>query len=512
MLPRSGLKAACLLSLSLYSFNVWSASFDVKDFEVYYDTRQANEGDIYLHSKELFVPIGIDIMVPIILPSKGTVYFDKDQNEIVSTSITDQTASELTVAIEQTHYLYEDVNTDGVTDVRVYSLEGDGSGIVFYGSHNSDIPTAVAFSFSSAPPSTQFGSSSQLAASHPGVKVFTASESNIDVVSLAPPNFNGVSVNNFTQFSSSDRPIRIVNSPGVYNRPDGSQGYRYAAETIVVSAENIELVNNIEVVGVSADIIFVTTGASGKISCDNCRFNNIGRLSLINAKSTSLPHMASYSIGAMEVSSGGQVVISNLYAPGIVALDILTNELSLQGKIDTHQKVNQHGVGLYSPSESGDKVMGAGQANILLGENTWDYETQAVLAVKKSGTFDFTGEIYSLAVNLSASGDLNFNGYIDTRADVVSTIPYKYGVFVPTEAISINALGESNLHIYSDMISSGAVTLNSTNNVYFHPFLEPLNGKNINVIAKNTVQNDSLLKGQVVTIAAAEVINQGQIT
>lgn len=514
MLLKNSFIAAFLLACSFFSSSILAQAFNVTEFDIYYDDSAGNKGDIYLHSPERFVPIGINIMVPILLPSKGTVVFDKDQNELDATTLTPSALTRLIEGVEKTDYFFEDVNADGALDVRIYNQTNDGSGIVVYGNASSGSASATAFDFTNAPHSARFASSSQLRPSHGGVKIFTATESNVDIVSVVPPNSSGVSVNSFERFTSTDRPIRINNSAGYYTDNHGVQRAKDAATSIVVIADEAQLKHPIEILGASADLIILTPSESGTIHCENCVFKNVNKISLITAVPSVGISAADTSLGILRPGLQSSINISNLNAPGAITLEIVTQSLEISGVVDTHLRAVANGNGGFTELAQGDKLIGSAQTNMLLGQLLWDYQSgQVVKLINHNASFRLTGDFYSTAVNIVANGDFSLAAFIDTRADVVATADYQGAVYVPSEGITISVLGENrSLLIGTDSVSNGEIAYQATGNVKLLPTIQPTSARRLSVIAGKTIYNYANLAAQNLSLSGHNIFNEGKLT
>lgn len=490
-----------------------AATKDITDYDIYYGDIN-NDGDntnIHLHIPDQFVLIHGDIAVPLLIPKEGGVTYNASENSLSARDLEQDEADAYTAALEDVDYLYEDANGDGHTDVRVYSQNNDGSGVIFYGNGTGALPTAQAFTFASAPYSSSFASSSQLKAGQADIKIFTATESGQDVVTMSAPNANGVSVNRFAEFDVTDRDLSIMNHAGWHNDQFGNQVWRDAAQTIVVIADRVTLTKKISVSGMPADIVILAPNADSEISCDNCVFENALRISLLTATPARMLSQNTTIIGSVGAGPQTQITITDLFAPGSIALDLVTRDLSFAGVIDTHSRAMKANGGGFEFVEHGSELVGSASVNLMLGEITWHYETQTLQFARHSGTIHLGGDIRSSAVNASIAGDLVFGGYIDTRTDGMATTNYKDGVYVPQEQVSLIALDGGNLTMNSTVDSGGEVTLQGTGNVLLNSTLLPIKAKSLKVLAQSKVTNLTSIEVQQLGIAADTIVNEGKL-
>ncbi|MCY4044209.1 MAG: hypothetical protein OXE99_03930, partial [Cellvibrionales bacterium] len=123
-------------------------------------------------------------------------------------------------------------------------------------------------------------------------------------LSPSTPNSSGISVNRFDRFDL-DQDLNIFNLPS-----------QNPAKTIIIKSDQIKINGTVEVIGVPANIVFLTTEYIGGISCDSCSFNNISRLSFLLASGEEIKE-----IDTKDISKLG---ILNSKASGLLRLGSLT--------------------------------------------------------------------------------------------------------------------------------------------------------------------------------------------
>ena len=89
--------------------------------------------------------------------------------------------------------------------------------------------------------------------------VSVSSSESGDLLLLNPVNASGISFNEFSSFSVSDSPLKVINRSSY----DESSNPVSAAKLIIIKADNIFLNSLVELVGPAADILFISTSANG---------------------------------------------------------------------------------------------------------------------------------------------------------------------------------------------------------------------------------------------------------
>ncbi|WP_298772857.1 hypothetical protein [uncultured Shewanella sp.] len=172
-------------------------------------------------------------------------------------------------------------------------------------------------------------SSYSVASNSPNTQVNHQSNTAADMLVPAPA-VNGVSMNVFTRFEVSGRKLIIYNG----NRETGGTVSEDAARLIVIEAPILSLADNIEILGVPADLLFVSRGSNKTLSCHQCSFDNVGRLTLTVAGFNSAAVIQnSGEIGRLTASYNGVVDINQLSAPGVQSLELIADRVK---SIDSH--------------------------------------------------------------------------------------------------------------------------------------------------------------------------------
>ena len=373
--------------------------------------------------------------------------------------------------------------------------------------------------------------SSEIISSDPDIKVEQTLESGADLLFVRPPNSHGISVNNFSAFSSSTKPLKIVNVPSyVVDDTTGVQTPIGVARLIVIIADHIEIENNIQLLGPAADVLFLSTTQSGTISCNGCSFSNALRISFATATPEVPITLDSSNVGIMkpttyQSSTSAAIDINGLTAPGIIGLDIVTDSLKVEGKLDTNQYALIDINGGYTADLNGDVVIGSAEVNMVLGPISWDYDNHEVTSFEDNEKlYSVGGNLRSSAVKISVAGSLGLYSTIETRSDQLSSVNYLDSVFIPEESVQLQVYSNPesssparSLNVYGSIYSSGEVSLRSSSDLYVGPASSTtaekviLRAANANIVAGRTVKLKGDISAGNLAIAGEQVFNEGTL-
>ncbi|TOF08428.1 FhaB protein, partial [Vibrio parahaemolyticus] len=169
-------------------------------------------------------------------------------------------------------------------------------------------------------------------------QVRQSSSSNFDVLVPAKAK-NGISYNVFSKFELSGKPVTLVNTD------DTSGGVRGTgkADLIVIESNNISLKEQFTILGSPADILFVTRSSSGKLSCEQCSFDNVGRVTMAVATPSYASNAKTInSVGDLTTVGGGKVTVKGLVSPGLQSLELIAENIDTSGTIDTNFRAENH--------------------------------------------------------------------------------------------------------------------------------------------------------------------------
>lgn len=275
------------------------------------------------------------------------------------------------------------------------------------------------------------------------------------------------SVNAYQTFATEDRPLRLLNLADTH-RIDSATGAKVYTPPplIIITAHSINLNQPIEVVGSASDILFVATGTGttpGQITCTDCSFKNVNRITFAVATSENGPITTSTSrIGSLTPSAGGRISITgDLKAPGALGVELIAQDIDISGKISTYQRVTRDLLDGYLNDESGVLNMAAGGVSIYLGGVVWDYDTQEVKrATMLSSTIDLRGEVEGAGFNLVSSRPVNLHTIIDSDADIRASVRYKNQTYIPSRSVSlVNLHNQEGISLRAEIVSGADVSI-----------------------------------------------------
>lgn len=356
---------------------------------------------------------------------------------------------------------------------------------------------------------SDFGTLHSATAGQPKVFTGQTGEPNEDLLIPAVANTSGVSFNNTTKFSI-DRPLKIINTVDSAS----PNGLKTAAKLIIIQAPLITLASDIELVGETADLLIIDNNAATNFVCSSCSFKNIGRLTLAKGITQSLS-AATTSIGTINLSNAyGALTIGNLYAPGIVSLELLAQNLQLSGTINTNQKAVNHPAGGFEINPTGNLVVTSGGVNIFSTSMSINYEEAKVTATTpRDGIFTLGGAINAASVNIKVAAPLTLTTNISTRGDVLANALYRGKAASIQEGITVNTLGTSqskvtNLNINAPLASDGIISFNAGGALNISA---PLFAYQVNATTLGKIFNLNTIKANIATFAADKFENNGII-
>ncbi len=290
-----------------------------------------------------------------------------------------------------------------------------------------------------------------------------------DFLEIRPANAAGISVNKFDSFDvTGDRRLRILNTSSFVDDVKVP-----AADIIIIESDSITL-SDIEIVGPLADIMFISTSATGSIECNACVINNAFRVTLavanrVNADTHSvLPLNESIAdVGALKPLIGGTVTVNGLTAEGALGVEVIVDQFNLAGDVNTHQAAEELAEGGFQASSTGDKTIGSASFVAALGDVVWDFNTQNLLSSSASqGESSLEGNIYAVSAKIWSSYPLIFNTEIDTRTDALSSIRYRSWDAEKESYVDKNHIAQEgvSLQIFSDESEFTAIGSNIFSN------------------------------------------------
>lgn len=341
------------------------------------------------------------------------------------------------------------------------------------------------------------------------ITVNVTSAGDADLVTLAPPNENGISVNSFYDFTVNTRPIKIANLPR-YENTTNDQIFVGPAELIVIRADTLSIRNAVTLMGPAADIVFINE--YGNVSCVNCSFDNFLRVSLAAAWSQQSLSSDISELGVINSRVTSEVLLNGVYAPGAISFDVIAGVVTQEGVIDINDRAIQDTRGGFTNVAHGNLKVGTGQVSLMSGDVGWDYESHQL--VRSGGDFhrlsEFQGLIAAPSVKITASNQLEIRADIDTRTDLISTVTYKNGTHIPSEGIDISGFGSDPVVIFSDLISNGSINIASNQVLEINRDVR-IDGEVVSLISKDELMNKGSVHGASVSLAGLKVENEGNL-
>lgn len=358
-----------------------------------------------------------------------------------------------------------------------------------------------------------------------------------DILTIKKPNASGISINRFLRLDI-DRPLKIINVPA-----DTSQATEKAASLVilVVNAQYGPIIqSDIEIVGPATDLIIITDNAGSvsgatvenTIQCLGCSVHNIYRLTFAAALTAGplrdyinqlqdydsvneVGVIASYAENdPLSTTNFSQAVVSNLYAPGALSVEIIAEQVQISGGT-THQRVDKSSAGGYESNLNGDYLMGGGQTQLVVGSVSYDYEEQKVLGFIDDGhqgeeKLTQSGVMQTTSLVVYANRRINMNGSVNTSTDLTSTVRYKNKIQSAMEGINIASFHESALlMVGGSLTSNGPVQLSSAGRLILGG--GKVTSPEVTLIAKNDMLSKAEVQSSKVNVAAGNVVNKNTI-
>ena len=336
------------------------------------------------------------------------------------------------------------------------------------------------------------------------VKVISSDQLDEDVLQISPPNNSGISVNKFGRFELVGKPLLIDNSAS------GETGSN--PTTIIIIANNIILENTIDVVGSSADLVFLSESNNGKIDCSGCAINNSYRTTFGVVNGISGLSQSSTSLGNLKAGSAGVVKIEDMRASGLLAFDVLAASVVTVGNLDFNQRARVSNDGSLTVSSIGSLKLGTTSLNFMTGVHTWNYESQTVMDYDLSNRWSaFSGSINAVGVRYSLAGKTTVGTQIDTGIDRLVSVMYRGKERISAENIQIFHFAENDLILSnSQLITSGDVSINSMDDITISP-TTAIEANSIGIVAKNTLVQEGRIDGKYAFADAKRIINEGHL-
>ncbi|WP_390593076.1 hypothetical protein [Simiduia litorea] len=335
---------------------------------------------------------------------------------------------------------------------------------------------------------------------------FTAAATT-DMLDVAAPNQQQVSVNRFSRFEVTGRPLSITNLSSSVNGE--------LADLIVIIADDIVINAPITILGPAADLLFISP-TNGVVQCSACQFNNVYRVSLVSVQgegNLGTPQSVDGAIfGTLTASSGGSVIVSTLDAPGALAVDLVAANVQVSGVVNTHQRANRTTAGSYKADLNGSYTIGAGGVNVVGAAAYWNYDAQRVNGYisGSAASANINASLSTTALKIFANDALVFAGSVNTSTSINSAVRYRGNTRITEEQVSVTQVGENAVNVQANVISNGAVSFMAGGNVIV-PIGKAIKAGNLTLISSKRIENYGAINAGVVEGAAEAVRNEGSI-
>ncbi|PNP23817.1 FhaB protein [Vibrio sp. SCSIO 43009] len=327
------------------------------------------------------------------------------------------------------------------------------------------------------------------------------SSSNFDILVPAKAK-NGISYNVFSKFELSGKPLTVVNTD------DTSGGVRGTgkADLIVIESNNISLKDQFSILGSPVDILFITRSASGKLTCEQCSFDNVGRVTMAAAApSYSSSAKTVNGIGDLTTVRDGKVTVKGLVSPGLQSLELIADTIDTSGTIDTNLRAENHPESGMIIVDRGSKVVGAGGINMFTGRLKVSYEDLAVKSATLSSAWStIKGKFRAATIAIASPNNIVIDADMSTMSDALSTSQHNGKLYAPTEGVFVQSLGKYKSKEYQNIHVKATAKLSSDN----HLSLKSLS--NIHILKQGNKQA-KVIGGDMTLIALNDVLQQGYV-
>lgn len=321
---------------------------------------------------------------------------------------------------------------------------------------------------------------------------------------VASPAVNSLSVNDFSEFVINDKKLII------YNNKDNP------AQTILVRSDKIGLFDEVEVVGKTADLIFVVNAETNAdvvntdyigMACSECSFKNAGRVTLAVGTYT-----YTTSDGSIGVYYRGSISIRGLKAPGAQSVEVVANTINASGVIDTNLRGITHPNGGYAVTDNGNLVIGSGGITFYASISRLNYKTLAIVGAptNPTGTLTLGGTINAASIGVLSAGAISSSASLSTNSDLLATSNRLTGIYAPIEGIFFETVKntQATINLSGSATSDRIVSVKSYGNI-----INAANiiSKNTLLIANQSIHNKGYISDDGFSASSGYFLNTGQI-
>ncbi|WP_298772976.1 hypothetical protein [uncultured Shewanella sp.] len=330
----------------------------------------------------------------------------------------------------------------------------------------------------------------------------------------------GISYNKFTEFTVSGKPLVI------FNGGDSKGAFRgqAPAKLIVIEATKMNLQQDIKIVGQPADVLLLVKGAKQTITCKNCGFDNINRVTMAVATMGSKPEdmLKKGKVGQLTARSGGTIKVNNLSAPGILSLELLADNIATAGMVDLNLHADLHPQGGYIVHPKGNKTVGSGGINLYSGELTFNYDDLAIKAAKESSkSHTVGGELKAASIAIASPKKIVIakGAKLNTSSDILATSTHNGQFYAPNEGIYLQTIAASKVtkqhqgvDLKGTLLSDNLLSIKSVAGISIAKSAKIIT-HDAKLLAIGGVRQQGLIQADnQVDIAAKRMINNDKIT
>lgn len=323
---------------------------------------------------------------------------------------------------------------------------------------------------------------------------------NRDILVTPKPNSQGISYATFTSFTV-DRALAIMNE-----EKDGDSNS--ASKLIIIQADSINLLGRIDLVGVTADILFISTNVNYNFNCTNCSMSNFGRVTFAQAMPL---YDANYYPGVLNLLSSGSMVINGLSTSHVASVEFISKNISVDGQVNTQEKGSYTSDGNFQLNPTGSLIVGAGGINIFSGFNI-DYKQLTLKQPINGATLlmPSTLSVTSQAVHIATAAPIVFSGNIKTTSDAVTAANYQGHISAIEESIKIYSLFDgADVTINGSLVSDNLVDIQGATNLNVNG---TINTKSLNLVAGSKLNQRGTSDFFTASVAADVLENNGRFT
>lgn len=339
------------------------------------------------------------------------------------------------------------------------------------------------------------------------------------LVQIARPNAEGISVNRFSDLTSSGKEVVLMNTlwgnPKLRDQP---------AEKIVLFVESSSpaAFKKLKVEGRSSDIILLSPNG---IDCNGCQVQNTERVTFAAGTSD----LNSARLETITASEGGTISITGngFESKQSSIVDFVASNVVIDGPLVTNirGRITQDGQKQVKEIDpSGSLEVANGDVQVIVGKLSFRYSDRQSDAEFSS----FNGNAIHMTKNASVkvgnlhlessheNGNVLLNGVVSAKGVWSYVGRYKNQSVVPMESVFIKSNG--NVTLVDKILATNKVEIDSTNSVFVTPpggileyATENIWGSEVSIVALQQFENTGAITAENAHVKAKTIINEGDI-